>query len=60
MTYGDFNDLARRTQSDKVLKGKAFATASNPKYDGCQRGLASMFYKIFYKKSNGAGIQNKI
>ena len=60
MAYGDFKDLARKTQSDKVLKDKAFATASNPKYDGYQRGLASMFYKFFYKKSNGAGIQNKI
>ena len=24
MTYGDFKDLARRTASDKVLRGKAF------------------------------------
>ena len=33
MAYGYFKDLKRRTQSDKVLKDKAFATASNPKYD---------------------------
>ena len=33
MVYGDFKDLKRRTQSDKVLKDKAFGFASNPKYD---------------------------
>ena len=42
MAYGDFKDLKRRTQSDKVLKDKAFEIESNPKYDGYQRGLASM------------------
>ena len=26
---------------------------SNPKYDGYQRGLASIFYKFFDKKSSG-------
>ena len=34
MVYGDFKDLKRRTQSDKVLRNKAFKTAGNPKYDG--------------------------
>ena len=34
MAYGDFKVLKRRTQSDKVLKDKAFAITSNPKYDG--------------------------
>ena len=42
MTYGDFEDLKTRTQSDKVLKEKAFDFASNSKHDGYQRGLASM------------------
>ena len=51
MTYGDFKDLARRTTSDKVLRDKAFNIAKNPKYDGYQRGLASMVYKFFDKKS---------
>ena len=41
MAYGDFKNLIRRTQSDKVLKDKAFAIASNLKYDGYQRGLGS-------------------
>ena len=34
MAYEDFKDLARRTQSDKVLRDKAFEIAKNPKYDG--------------------------
>ena len=55
MAYGDFKDLARRTASDKVLRDKAFNIAKNPKYDGYQRGLASMVYKFFDKKSTGNG-----
>ena len=46
MAYGDFKDLKRRTQSDKFLKDKAFEIASNPKYDGYQRGLDSMVYRF--------------
>ena len=52
-------DLAKRTQSDKVLRDKAFQIANDPKYDGYQRGLASMVYKFFDKKSSGSGIANK-
>ena len=55
-----FKDIKRRTQSNKVLKDKVFAIASNPKYDGYQRGLASMVYKFFDKKSKGSGINNEI
>ena len=47
MVYGDFKDLTRRTASDKILRDKAFNIAKNPKYDGYQRGLASMVYKSF-------------
>ena len=47
MAYGKSKDLMKRTQSDKVLKDKSFKIASNPKYDGYQRGLASMVYKFF-------------
>ena len=60
MAYGDFKDLKKRTQSDKVLEDKALAIASNPKYDGYQRGLASMVYKFFDKKSKGSGIKNEV
>ena len=54
MAYGDFKDLARRTASDKILRDKAFNIARNPKYDGYQRGFASMVYKYFDKKSTGS------
>ena len=33
-----------------------FEIASDPKYDGYQRGLASMVYKFFDKKSSGSGV----
>ena len=56
--YGDFKDLKRRTFFDKVLRDKAFNIAKNPKYDGYQRGLASMVYKFFDKKSKGSGVVN--
>ena len=65
MAYGKSKDLARRTQSDKVLRNKAFKIANDPKYDGYQRGLASMAYKFFDKKSasvnkyKGSGITNE-
>ena len=58
--YSNSRDLAERTQSDKVLKDKAFEIPNNPKYDGYQRGLASMVYKFFDKKSKGSGIKNEI
>ena len=55
MAHGDFKDLLRRTASHKILRDKAFNIAKNPKYDGYQRGLASMVYKFFDKKSSGSG-----
>ena len=41
---------------DKTLRDKAFNVAKNPKYDGYQRGLASMVYKFFDKKSSGRAV----
>ena len=58
MANGDFKDLKRRTFSEKVLRDKAFNIAKNPKYDGYQRGLVSMVYKFFDKKSKGSGVAN--
>ena len=55
MAYGDFKDLAKRTFADKVLRGKAFKIASDQKYDGYERGLASMVYIFFDKKTQGSG-----
>ena len=65
MAYSKSKDLTNRTQPDRFLKDKAFKIASDPKYDGYQRELASMVYKIFDKKfaslnkSSGSGIVNK-
>ena len=56
--YADYKDLLNRTRADKVLKDRAFDIASDPKYDGYQRSLASMVYKFFDKKSSGSGINN--
>ena len=50
MAYGKSKNLAKRTQSDKVLRHKAFKIASDPKYDDYQRELASMVYKFFEPK----------
>ena len=46
----------KRIPSDKVLRDKASEIASNRKYDGYQRGLASMVYNFFDKKSSGGGV----
>ena len=59
MAYGKSKDLAKRTQSEKVLWGKPFKIASDPKCDGYQRGLASLVYKFSDKKSSGSGIVNE-
>ena len=40
MVYGAYKNLPRSNVSHKLLRDKAFAIASNPKYDGYQRGLA--------------------
>ena len=47
MAHGKSKDLAKRTQSGKALKDKAFKSASDPKYDGHQRRLSSMVDKFF-------------
>ena len=59
MTYGDFEDLTRRTAPDKILHDKTFNISKTPKYDGYQRGLASMVYTFFDKRSaSGGGVKN--
>ena len=59
LAYGKSKGLVKRTQPDRILKDKAFKIASNPKYDGYQRGLASMAYKFFDKKSSGSGVASE-
>ena len=56
MAYRDFQDLAKGTAAYKTLREKAFNVAKNPKYEGYQRGLASMVYKFFDKKTSGGAI----
>ena len=58
MAYGKSRDLVKRTQSDKVFRDEAFKIVSDPNHDGYQRGLASVVYKFFGKKSSGNGIAN--
>ena len=58
--YADHKDLRNRTEADKVLRDKAYDRASNPEYDGYQRGLASMVYKFFDKKSIRSGINSSL
>ena len=55
MAYEKLKDLTKRAQSDKILRDKAFKIASDPKYDGYQRELASMVHNFFDKKSSGSG-----
>ena len=47
--------MAKRGISNKILKDRAFEIATNCNYDGYQRALASMVYKLFDKKT-GSGV----
>ena len=60
MAYVDLKDLAKRTAADKFLRDKAFNIAKNLKYDGYQRGLASMIYNFFDKNTKGGGLSYTI
>ena len=60
MAYGKSKDLAKRTQSDKVLRDKAFQIASDPNHHGYQRRLTSMVYKFFDKKSSGSSVATSL
>ena len=53
-----YNEFLKIIESDKVLRDKTFKIESNPKYDGYQRGLASMVYDFFNKKFAGSGIKS--
>ena len=58
MAYGKYKDLVRRTESHKFFRDKAFKIPSNRKYNGHERGLASMVYKLFDRRSAGSGINS--
>ena len=51
MAYENFNDSARTTASDKILRDIAFDIAKNPKCDGYQRGLVQWFIISLIKKN---------
>ena len=59
MAYEDFKDLNRRTDAAKILHDNSSNIVKDPKYDGYQRGLASMVYKFFNKKTSDCGNKNK-
>ena len=60
MASRDFKDLARRTASDQVLRDIEFNIVKSLKYDGYQKGLASMVYTFFDKKTAGSGVNTHI
>ena len=49
-------NVAKRSQSDKVFREKAFKIESDPKYGGYWRGLASIIYKPFDKRSSESSV----
>ena len=51
------NDVVKKTEYN-TLKSKVDGIAKDQKYDGYQRGLASMVYKFFGKKSKGSGAKH--
>ena len=48
---GNFKDLARRTNFEEVLRGKAFNIPKTSRYDVYQKGLAAMFYQFVDNKT---------
>ena len=48
--YVKYKDVENRLISNQKLRNSAYDIASNPKYDGYQRGLASMVYEFFDSK----------
>ena len=60
MAYNKYNDLEKRTQSDRLLKNKAFKIAIDPRYDGYERSLASMIYRFFDKESSKNHLKKQV
>ena len=56
MAYGDFKGLKVLI---KYYEIKAFNIAKNPNYNRYQRGLASMVYNFFDKKTSGGAIKKE-
>ena len=58
--YAKYKDVENRLISDQKLRNRAYDIASNPKYDGYQRGLASMVYEFFDSKVDPLDKKNKV
>ena len=56
--YSDFKDIKNRTAADKILRDKAYEIATDPKYYGSQRCLASMVYKFYDRKKADSGVKS--
>ena len=54
--YAKYKDRLNRKQSDIVLKNKALKIATHPRFNGYQRGLASMVYTFFNERTKGSSI----
>ena len=52
MAYVDFKDLARRADSDKVLRDKAFNIAKNPNLMNIKEVLFQWFINFLIKNFN--------
>ena len=57
--YSDRKDIAKRTISENILEEITYEITANPKNDGYHRGLASMVYKFFDKKT-GSGAKKSV
>ena len=57
--YAKYKDRLNRNQSDIALKNKSLKIATDPRFNGYQRGLAYMVYKFFNERTKGSGINNK-
>ena len=55
--YSDFKDIKNRAAANKILRDKEYEIAKDPKYYGSQRGLASLVYTFFDKKTAGSGVK---
>ena len=56
--YSDFKDIKNRTVENKILRDKIYKIAKEPNYYGTQRGLASLVYQFFDKKTAGSDIKS--
>ena len=52
--YYDSKDLAKRTNSNKILRDRAHEITRNYNYDGYQRALACVGYKFLDQKTESA------